>query len=514
MKALELLIAVCLNSIFLLAPGYGAQNFVEGDTREVIVNIGGSPKNLQMVYVPAATATSPQNDGDDTAGAKLQLPFFFSLTELTLEEFELFAPDYAHASHEERQQRMAATEELQADLMKMKADSNQYYATMVSLDEAAAVTAALTESLSQADRSDELIQSRFRIPTANEWQRAASMNSKEHTFINPWPDFDNFSEREKGRCQELWKACRGVGPFTCSENQMSWLISEATTNSGKRLELATIVFRFLLNGRLLNPEKENSHSWEIQPEPLAETIDAAPANEWGISGIHRGYPEWVLHVASSTEATRYWRLIEDEVLSTDKQKKQLFGLSGASSLTLNKNDLTPLQQLFVSYQHVFGGQTTISWTDVEDADICVDRSVTVRLVLVDCLADDWLTSVRKTAMDSENMNSLREEVNDYKTDVSSLTSGSERDRYLSLIEAWAAIAQYQTGDRAQAGATIKTSKAFGSQATKTKLNTADILAMMNQGASPQANKPSKKIPPDSLYFQATGELMEKDSISL
>jgi hypothetical protein len=495
----------------LLTRLHSAHGFEAGDVREVECVINGTPTTLRMVYVPGKIA-QPSGQGDGSSvGTTAQLPFFFATTELSLADFEALAPKHAQESHEARERKMAVTKELKSDLARMTAEPERYYAKMVSLSEAAAVTAAMTRSLAETDGgAGSLVQSRFRIPTVNEWRRAASMNSDENVFLNPWPKFSDFSDKERGRCQELWKASGGVGLFVGSQDQMTWLFDEATGEAAGRLEIATIMFRFLLKGRLLDPAKENSHSWEIQPEPLEESIDAAPPTEWGVYGLHRGYPEWVLNVESQGEAIRFWRLVEDEAMSNVDTEKKFFGLSGASSLTLNKSDLTPLRQLSLTHQHVLSGQTAVSWADINEADVCVDRSVTVRLVLVECLADSWVTAVRDALIKSGGPEGTAEKVERLNFEVKRLTAGREQERNLGIIEAWLAISRYRSGEKKPAGEALSSSKLFGGGTNKPKLSPEEIMRMMQRGGRPGGGNSKKKLAPDSLYFKSVGNLMIKE----
>ena len=490
------------------------QQYTAGDIREVTVEIDGESRAIKMVYVPAEESVdnsgTQDNPESESAATKIQLPFFFGLSELSLEQFDSFAPEAVRDSHQRREEQMAPQPEQQADLKKMQEESDQYYAKMVSLDEAAMVTAFLNASLPKVETGQSrLVQSRFRVPTAEEWRRAASMASAEGEFINPWPRFSELSEKEQGRCQELWASCEGRGRFEGSERQVEWLIRESNGDPGQRLELLTTVLRFLLNGRLLNPEKKNSHSWEVQPEPLVEKIDAAVPNEWGIFGIHRGYPEWVLHAANQTIAMSVWRQLEDGEFSEEEKTQDFFGLNGASSLTVNKSDLTPLQQLFVSHEHpVVSGKVAFSWQDAEENELCVDRSSTVRLVLVDCLADDWLDVVRTALVKHEGEGERSATVGDFQTEVRRLTTGPDQSRFIGIIDVWNAIAAYEAGDREEAGQVLKTTKLFGVQEGKQKLSLDEIANLMQGGG---AASPRKKAPdPQSLYFRGIGELMLKD----
>lgn len=497
-----------------MSPCKAAEAVDPGAVRKVALEVDGKTLTISMIYVPAEEGPKPGSDDGDTGKAKASQPFYFAETELTLADFNVLANAEIREAHDAREQEMASDDDQKKDWKEMQRNSKDYVAKMVSLGEAAGITAAATAALSDsvAPRGPSLVSERFRLPTGAEWRHAMSMGSQpDKKFINPWPAFDrDFSDKERVRCQDLWSTCGGQGRFVGSQEQVIWAIREASENTAERLELLTIFTRFLLKERLLDPKQANSHSWEILADPLAERIDVAPANEWGIRGAHRGYPEWVLSVASQNEAKDFWSKFESSTVSDVDRQRASFGLCGASTFTLGKDDVRPMLQAFVTHENqVVNGKSEFSWKESEDAEVCIDRSVAMRLVLVECLSDTWVALVRTSLGKQDTVAAAREASLELVAQIERLTFGLERQRSQALIDTYLALAEYRCGDprggsqRVAAGIPV----AFGQAAA---VSVEPNIGRRRRSTSSGDDSSASRKNADAVYFTSVSRLMDRD----
>lgn len=498
-------------------PCAAAEAIAPGSSRDVRLEVGGKPVTIKMVYVPGQQGGGTESGSSEASEKRVVQPFYFAVTELSLADFNALAPDDKRQSHDATEQRMAKQDEQKKDWAEMQRQSALYVAKMVSLDEAAAITAAATAALEKSaqSKSATLASERFRLPTAAEWRHAMSMGSQpEKMYINPWPAFErDLVEKDQGRCRELWTACGGAGVFKGTPEQLVWIIAEASGNAEQRLEVVTTVTRFLLKGRLLDPKKANSYSWEVQPEPLVERIDAAPGNDWDIRGAHRGYPEWVLSATNQNDALGFWRRCESRSLADSDRQQQAFGLCGAASFTLNKLDLRPMLSAFVNHETlVLDGKPVVSLRQAEDAELHVDRSIAIRLVLVECLADEWVALVRSAFNGKKDAKSAGDIANPFRADIERLSFGSERLQNEAIINGYHALAEYRFGAAEEAAARLASSATSVSSNTRS----AEDIAARFRRAKANAGPSTKPAPSsaDSVYLQAVARLMTRDQRSV
>ena len=500
-----------------MGPCEAAEAVHPGSARKVELDVDGKTLAIRMVYVPAEEERKPGSDGGDIGKARASQPFYFAETELTLADFNVLATAEIREAHDAREQQMASDDDQKKDWAEMQRISQDYVAKMVSPDEAAGITAAATASLSDAvaQRGPSLVSERFRLPTRAEWRHAMSMGSQpDKKYINPWPAFDrDFSDKERVRCQDLWSTCGGKGRFVGSQEQVIWAIREASDNTAERLDLLTIFTRFLLKGRLLDPKQANSYSWEILADPLAERFDVAPANEWGIRGAHRGYPEWVLSVASQNEAKEFWSKFESSQVSDADRQRASFGLCGASTFTLGKDDVRPILQAFVTHENqVVNGKTDFSWREAEDAEVCIDRSAAMRLVLVECLSDTWAALVRTALGKPDTVAAAREASLELVTQIERLTFGLERQRSQALIDTYLALAEYRCGDprggsqRLAAGIPVAFAQA-------TAVSVEPNIGRRRRSTSSGGDSSASRKNADAVYFTSVSRLMDRDGPS-
>ncbi|MCX7401519.1 MAG: SUMF1/EgtB/PvdO family nonheme iron enzyme [Planctomycetia bacterium] len=502
-------------------PCWATEASEPGTPREVHLDVRGKQVTIKMVYVPGQEGEGGVSGSSEASSKGLKQPFYFAVTELSLADFDALAPDDRRQGHDATEQTMAQQDEQKKDWAEMQRQAASYVAKMVSLDDAAAITAAATAAataaLAKSARSSSvtLASERFRLPTSAEWRHAMSMGSQpDKMYINPWPVFEHdLSEKDRGRCGELWTSCGGAGAFKGTPEQVVWLIAEASGNSEQRLELVTIFTRFLLNGRLLDPKKTNSYSWEVQPEPLVERIDAAPGNGWGIRGAHRGYPEWVLSATNQNDALGVWRRYESQAYADSDNQQQAFGLCGASSFTLNKLDLLPMLSAFVNHETpILDGVPYFSLQQAKDGGLHIDRSTSLRLVLVECLADEWAALVRSAFEDKKDAKSAVDVAKPLLAEIERLSFGSERVRYEAIINGYLAIAEYRCGAEDDAAARLASS----ATSVSSKTRSADDIAARFRRARGNAGSPTTPASssPESVYLQAVARLMTRDQISV
>lgn len=498
-------------------PCEAAEPINPGTNRTVELNVNGNTFAIRMVYVPAETRQNAGAEGGEIAKPKILQPFYFAESELSLADFNVLASGEIRNAHDAREQTMASEDDQKRDWEKMQRNAQAYVAKMVTPDEAAGITAAANAALAKpaGPLGPTLTTERFRLPTAAEWRHAMSMGSQpDKKHINPWPDFDrDFTDKERMRCQELWTSCGGKGRFVGTQEQVTWAVQEASDKTAEKLELLTTFTRFLLNGRILDPRKPNSYSWEILAEPLAERIDSAPGNEWGIRGAHRGYPEWVLCLASQNEAREFWGRFESSHVSDADRQRAAFGLCGASSFTLGKDDLKPMLQAFVSHEsRVMNGKAEFSWQEAEDAELCIDRSVAMRLVLVMCLSDTWVGIVRTSIGKHDTFTVAEEASREFLQQLETLTSGAELQRSQAIINAYLALSEYRCGEPGSGAQRLAASIpiAFG------QTSTVDAVPNLgrrrrNPASGDQAARSPKNA--DAVYFASVSRLMERDVAS-
>ncbi len=489
-----------------------AEPILPGASRDVQVIVDGKSLTLRMVYVPADQGVRADSDGAAAGKGRIVQPFFFAASELSLADFNALAPAAVRESHDANERKMATQEGQKKDWLEMQREADSYVVKMVSLDEAIGITAVATAALAKPTRQNSLriATERFRLPTAAEWRHAMSMGSQpKNMHINPWPVFDrDFSEKERGRCAEIWTACGGQGAFIGAPEQVLWFIREASGSAEEQLELLTLFLRFLLQGRMLDPQKKNSYSWEVQPEPLAERIDAAPGNEWGIRGAHRGYPEWVLSAATQNEALDLWRRFESGDRSNDDRQRPKFGLCGAASFTLNKNDLKPMLQAFISHETaVLDGKPFFSWQDAEDREVFIDRSVSLRLVLVESLADEWVAVVRSLFADQKDATAVAENARLLLAEVERLTWGPDRSRNESIVNCYWAIAECRCGRGNDAAIRLASNAMLVSRKSSSAEDIAMRIRRAQGGAGSARPTPGS---PDGVYLKSVARLMACD----
>ncbi len=482
--------------------------------RDVLLKTDGGAISLRMILIPPQPEVSPDGASDPSGKERLAQPFYFAATELTLAGFNALASKETRASHDAIEAKMASQADQKKDWAAMQSEAASYAAKMVSLGDAASITAAATLAFekSSSDRGPTLVRERFRLPTAAEWRHAMSMGSQPQAMhINPWPALErDLTGKERGRCAELWTASGGQGQFIGSPEQVRWVIERASSNTEQRLELLTIFTRFLLSGRLLDPKKSNSHSWEIQPEPLAERIDAAPGNQWGILGAHRGYPEWVISTTSQTDALGLWRKCESNACTDSDRQRPAFGLCGAASFTLNKNDLKPMLQAFISHESaVIDGRPFFSWQEADENELFIDRSVTLRLVLIESLADDWVSLIRSNFANHVNATTTAAAAKPFLAEVARLTHGSERTRNQAVINCFLAISEYRCGAGEDAAKRLAENAA---QASGNLASAEDIAARFRRAQGSAGSSRPTSGSPDGLYLRSVARLMARDEL--
>jgi hypothetical protein len=486
-------------------PGSKRVITVKNDSGSVIVN---------AVVVPSGRVF--EDPGADAQAKESEVAAFLCADrEATVRLYETWASDAAKASLHSRIEKFAFESSLQESHAFRRNHPDEYVSFWITPEEAASVTLAMNEALRREGNGGprSIVQQRFRLPTANEWRQAMSAGSSQDSRnINPWPSYPtDFTEREKGMCEENWQQSGGVGDFTGSPTQIAWLIEESAGSAAKRREIVDLFTRSLLVGR----EHAGQPSWLSNAEPAGELekIDVAPPNKWGIYGAHRCYPEWVLAIDSQADANALWRRLEEGTATENDFDRQVFQLCGAGAITAGKDangqdDISQLMDLFLwRTQRLRGEAITCSWKEAADGDISIDRNVTFRLVLVETLADEWMSVVRGQLLASHELKDLEAAAKKCHAAVAVLSANESRDN--ALIDAYAAIALYQCGQRSLAGQNLTAAAQRITPSKKQKPNFGNIFG---NRPKPSSDKPPSATPQPSedIFLAATSKLMAKD----
>ena len=126
----------------------------------------------------------------------------------------------------------------------------------------------------------------------------------------------------------------------------------------------------------------------------------------------------------------------------------------------------------------------VSLTEADDDEIHVDQSVTMRLVLVETMADKWIEIVRSSLLQDQEVGVSQASASQYTDEVSKLSSDTARDT--SVIAVYLAFAHYRYGDRSKAVTTLT-------------------------DAFQKLSSQSKSMKADTIYFASTSALMAQDA---
>ena len=461
-----------------------------GDAKDVRIPTGSGEQVFKFIFIPAGDVPIGRPGGDDEP-KRLEKDYWFAAYEISLSQFMALAPLATQNAFVERVEKLNSSPEQKVILESIQKQHESYVVQMISIEEAAQFTAELNRQfVAHADQSKQtLSQERFRLPTAIEWQHAMSMASMsgESRSINPWPAFpDKFSKNDQVFLEEKWKESGGKEEFSGSPEQLIWLI-EKSSNVEAGIALANKFLQDLLKGRssdLNSPEVPGS--WSQPPNELAEKRDAGGSNSWGIFGAHRGSSEWTLAGSlSQSDALKLWRGLEESGAGDSVRQDRNFQLSGAHVGAVDASSLLPLLDLFVWHRRIaINDRVEVSLTEADDDEIHVDQSVTMRLVLVETMADKWIEIVRSSLLQDQEVGVSQASASQYTDEVSKLSSDTARDT--SVIAVYLAFAHYRYGDRSKA---------------------VTILTDAFQKLSSQ----SKSMKADTIYFASTSALMAQDA---
>ena len=479
-----------LGVLFCSTCCFAAPTRKPGDAKDVRIPTSSGEQVFKFVFIPAGDVPIGRPGGDDEP-KRLEKDYWFAAYEISLSQFMAIAPLATQKAIVERVAKMTSTPEQKVILESIHKQHESYAVQMISIEEAAQFTAELNQQFfAHADQSKQtLSQERFRLPTAIEWQHAMSMASMsgESRSINPWPAFPGkFSKNDQVFLEDKWKESGGKEEFSGSPEQLIWLI-ENNKNPEAGIALADRFLQDLLKGRssdLNSPE--DAGSWTKPAEELPQTLNAGGSNSWGIFGAHRGYPEWTLAGSlSQSDAFKLWRGLEESGAGNSARQDRNFQLSGAHSITIDTQSLVPLLDLFVWNRNIaVNDQVEVSLTEADDYEIHINKSVTMRLVLVETMGDKWIEIVRSSLLQDQEVGVSQASASQYTDDVSRLSSDTARDT--SVIAVYLAFAHYRYGDRSKA---------------------VTILTDALQKLSSQ----SKSMTVDTIYFASTSALMAQDA---
>jgi hypothetical protein len=473
---------------------------VAGSVRDISFQVGENRVGMRFVYVPAGTALVGR-PGSEEREVNLSQAFYITANELTVKAFEDCLEEGDRRVHDQLERKFYAD----ADRERIHREGDAYSATMISLEEAARVTTRLNWVLvtERSGKSGTLVTERVRLPTSAEWQYAMSCGSQERDrYINPWPGSakNKLADRDLSRCQELWEKCGQTEKFMASPSQVTWLVETAQGNGGSRLEILSLLFPYLLDGR-----GDTTPAWrrfETKPEPVAEIAALAIPNDWGIGGCHRGYPEWVLAESSQASALRAWRRYEDNLASSSDKDSKGFRLCGSSSVVLDQADLTPLAKVFLSHE-----RTMLSWNEAHSSSAAIveDESVSMRLVLIECLSDAWRSVVRLGVSAAANAQVAMEQAATYEGEIRRLSSNAEQD--IAYLQGYLGLQEYRTGNFADASVRI------GGCADKLASRVTAAIPLesrLRKGGAAGRKDAGAQLSGDVLYFNEAAKLMAVD----
>ncbi len=486
-----------------------------GSKQEITLSSKCGTSTLTVVQIPAGHVfQSPQGGVEEGKGAQVTA-YSFSDREITVGMFDTWAASLAKESLRERINTFAFEASLREAHDHRRKHPNEYIVFWATPQEAATVTLAFNEALlaSSGASARSIVRKRFRLPTANEWRHAMSVGSaNDSRNINPWPKYpEGFTVRERGMCEENWVQCGGREGFSGTPSQIAWLIEESGGPATKIREIVDLFTRSLLVGR----EQDGKPSWLSSPDPASEKekVDSAPPNRWGIYGAHRCYPEWVLAIDSQTEATDLWRRFEEGRFSDDDAKRQALQLCGAGCIAAGKDasgqdDVSQLMDLFLwKTTRVRGESTTCCWQEAADGEISIDRNATFRVVLVDTLSDAWIAVVRQQLFGSTTVEEVDTTSQQLQASVALLSGNPSRDA--AIIDAYAAIASYQFGEKALAGGRLGEAVPRIAPAGKKKVDYGDIFGNRRKSESAESLASSPQAG-EQIFLAATCRLMAKD----
>jgi hypothetical protein len=484
---------VGIEAIFAEAP-------VAGSGRDIEVTVGATVLKLRLIYVPSGTALLGR-PGAEERSVVLGQPFYIAVDEVSVSAFSACLEDGERSSHDKREKTFITD----SDRERMHREGDSFSATMISLEEAARVTARINRELSRARTSttETLVSERVRLPTAAEWQYAMSCGSQaQHRYINPWPGSasNHLSDRNLARCRELFEKCGRTDEFRATPEQVTWLVEECQGNGAARLEILSFLFPFLLDGR-----GDTTPAWrrfETKPEPLAETLAVALPNAWGIRGCHRGYPEWVLADSSQASALAVWRRFEDSLATGSDKDQKAFRLCGSNSVVLAQTDLSPLAKVFLFHE-----RSLVSWNDANAADgsIVEDESVGMRVVMVECLSDEWRRIVRSSMLSTDDAAMAENKANTYGEEITRLSGNREQD--LAILQTYLGLQEYQSGRFEDSADRIGRSADKISGRAPVAVSLSSRLRKGGGGAGKESSSPPAG---DRIFFSSTAKLMVAD----
>lgn len=261
--------------------------------------------------------------------------------------------------------------------------------------------------------------------------------------INPWPQYPgDFTEKEQTFLQTKWQAAGGKGDFVGKHEQVRSLLKECP-NPEFGILVLNLFFRELLRGRSVNnlADQQDEGSWSEPPTELAETLAAGEKNSWGMFGAHRGYPEWTLAGSlGQQEALAAWRRFEDGTATVADKGKPLFQLVGGHGICIDDTDLSPLRALFVWHERKTSDGKS-AYTIDESDEKAVDLSATIRLVLVECLRDDWRNVVRHSFMEAAGDQQPQPQADRFTSELTQFSAQAKSDG--AYVNAYCALAEYR-----------------------------------------------------------------------
>lgn len=503
-------VLICLACGFVRLPTVRSEQVAHGAApTETIALSSGTPAatlTLTLVKVLPGSVTLGDPDGEPRE-ENLTLAYSIMTAEMSLAQFQSLAPEQALHQRQERVEAIAVTIEQKRILEEISRRGDTYAAQVVTVDDVAMLTARLNSLYApQQETNRLLVTRRFRLPTAWEWQHAMSLGSQQSSRdINPWPNYQtDFSEKEQTFLQTKWQAAGGQGQFQGTREQVRALLKRCP-NPEFGIVVLNLFFRDLLCGRSASSgsnQRENG-SWSEPPADLAETLTAGGKNAWGMFGAHRGYPEWTLAGSlGQQEALATWRRFEDGTATATDKGKPLFQLAGGHGICIDDTDLSPLSALFIWHERETSDGKSL-FTVEEAEEKAVDFSATLRLVLVECLRDDWRMVVRQSFMSQAGAE--QPQADRFTAELSQFSAQAKSDE--AYVHAYCALAEYQHNNFTGSAERLSASASAVAETKAKGLSRDEVLGSGDGSASTQQQRPSS----NTVYLRALAKLAGRDA---
>lgn len=476
---------------------------------ETIALSSGTPAaalTLTLVKVPSGSVSLGEPGGEPRQ-ENLTLAYSIMTAEMSLAQFQALAPEQAVHQRQERVEAVAVTSEQKRILEELSRRGDRYAAQVVTVDDVAMLTARINSLYGpQQEASRLLVTRRFRLPTTWEWQHAMSLGSQPKSRdINPWPNYPtDFSEKEQTFLRTKWQAAGGQGEFQGTQEQVRALL-KGCPNPEFGILVLNLFFRDLLRGRSVSSvsEHQENGSWSEPPADLAETLTAGGKNAWGMFGAHRGYPEWTLAGSlGQQEALATWRRFEDGTATAADRGKPLFQLVGGHGICIDDTDLSPLSALFIWHERKTSDGKSL-YTIEEADEKAVDFSATIRLVLVECLRDDWRKVVRQSFM--SHGGTEQPQPDRFTAELSQFSSQAKNDE--AYVHVYSALAEYQQNNFMCSAERLSASASAVTETKAKGLSRDELLGRGNSSAAAKQQRPSS----NTVYLQALAKLVGRDS---